>query len=157
MTYQIEKKTLTETPVIFSRRRGELSKLAELLGELLPSVFAYAMEQALPMAGPPYVRYVEQSPAFVTVEAGMPLVSPVSAPADRDDIEVGVLPGGPAASTIHTGPYDTLGEGHVAIDLWMAEQGLASGGSPWEVYLTDPGEVPDPADWQTEIVWPLAQ
>ena len=29
------------------------------------------------------------------------------------------------------------------------------GDGPWEVYLADPGRVPDPADWLTEVVWPL--
>jgi hypothetical protein len=31
----------------------------------------------------------------------------------------------------------------------------AGGGGPWKVYVIDPGEVPDPAQWVTEINWPL--
>ena len=32
-----------------------------------------------------------------------------------------------------------------------------AGGAPWEVYISDPGEVPDPAEWITEIVHPLTE
>jgi len=26
----------------------------------------------------------------------------------------------------------------------------------WEYYLTDPEQQPDPATWQTKVVWPIA-
>jgi len=28
-------------------------------------------------------------------------------------------------------------------------------GAPWESYVTDPADYPDPADWKTEIFWPV--
>jgi AraC family transcriptional regulator len=37
----------------------------------------------------------------------------------------------------------------------MRDQGLSAAGAPWETYLTDPGERPDPATWETEIVQPV--
>ncbi len=38
----------------------------------------------------------------------------------------------------------------------MEENGLRPAGAPWEWYVTDPAEHPDPADWRTEIYWPAA-
>ena len=38
----------------------------------------------------------------------------------------------------------------------MEQNGLAPGGAPWEYYVTDPAAHPDPADWRTEIFWPVA-
>lgn len=66
------------------------------------------------------------------------------------------LPGGAAAVAIHTGPYETLGETHAAIERWLDERKLAAG-APWETYITDPATTPNPAEWQTEIVYPLAR
>ena len=34
---------------------------------------------------------------------------------------------------------------------------LRPGGAPWESYITDPADHPDPKDWRTEIYWPLAR
>ena len=39
---------------------------------------------------------------------------------------------------------------------WGREQGLQrSGDSFWEVYLSDPGREPDPAQWRTQLVQPV--
>ena len=53
--------------------------------------------------------------------------------------------------------YDTLSEAYAALETWMSANGLKPAGDAWEVYLTDPGEVPDQADWQTEINWPVSE
>jgi len=148
---------LSPTPVLYMARRVDRDAVAEVLAELLPAVFQYVMEQGLAMAGPPYVRYVEQSAAFLSIEAGIALVEGPKPPPPELNIEVGELPGGPAATTVHVGPYDTLGDSHMVLDRWMANNGYAATGAPWEVYLTDPGEVPDPKDWMTKILWPAAE
>lgn len=156
MSYSIERSEISETPVLFIRSRVDKTGVAEVLGQSLPTVYGHVMTAGLAMAGPPYVRYLDQSAAFVTLEAGIPLVDTPPAPPADGDIVAGTLPGCVAAVTIHTGPYDTIGAGHEAIDRWMASEGESAGGAPWEIYLTDPADVPDPAEWQTQIVWPLA-
>ena len=65
------------------------------------------------------------------------------------------LPAGPAAVTTHMGPYDTLSNAYGAIETWMEAKGQAPAGAPWESYITDPAEHPDPSNWRTEIYWPL--
>ena len=59
------------------------------------------------------------------------------------------------AATLHVGAYDKLPEAHGAIQQWVEEQGLKTAGAPWESYVTDPGEEPDPKDWKTEVFWPV--
>jgi len=41
------------------------------------------------------------------------------------------------------------------VQQWIADQGLVASGAPWEVYVTDPADYPDPKDWKTEVFWPL--
>lgn len=43
-----------------------------------------------------------------------------------------------------------------AMEAWVLEQGRSPAGAPMEVYLTDPGEHPDPRTGETEVVLPLA-
>ncbi|MEO1056784.1 MAG: GyrI-like domain-containing protein, partial [Actinomycetota bacterium] len=155
MAYEFETRQLTTTPVLYQARRVATDDMATVLAECLPAVFGYVVEQGLAMAGPPYVRYVDTSPAFVSIEGGIPLVETPAPPPSELEIVAGELPAGPALVTVHRGPYDTLGDAHIALDRHMAEHGLTPASPPWEVYLTDPGEVPDPADWLTEVLWPL--
>ena len=61
-----------------------------------------------------------------------------------------------AATTIHTGSYDQLQDAYGAIQQWIEAEGLVADGAPWESYVTDPAEHPDPRDWKTEVFWPLA-
>ena len=152
MSYTIEKKALNETPILFMRKRVTQDQIAAGLGELLPAVFGFAMQRGIALAGPPLCRYRDFTPGGVTLEAGMAVAAAIEG---DGEVRAGSLAGGPVASTIHVGPYDRLHEAHTAIEEWLSSNGLQAGGDPWEVYLTDPGEVPDPSQWQTEVIQPI--
>ena len=152
MNYEISKKQIEETPFLYMRRQVKPDAISEALAEMLVPVFQFATANGIPFAGPPTTRYVSFGPGLVTIEAGMPVAA---APEGEGEILLGKLVGGNVASTIHKGPYDSLNLGYEAIQNWMMENGEESGGAPWEVYITDPGEVPDPAEWLTEIIHPL--
>lgn len=156
MTYDIDTETLQPVPMLCQRRQVGHDDLGTVLAEALPAVFSYVMEVGLSPAGHPFVRYVADSPAFFTIDAGIPLMdAPTTAPPNETGIVVGELPGGLAAVTTHRGPYDDLGAAHAALDRWIDASDFESAGARWELYLTDPGEVPDPADWLTKVCWPV--
>jgi effector-binding domain-containing protein len=87
---------------------------------------------------------------------------------DRPDVEVGVLaarpfepegrvipsmlPGGEAATAVHTGDYAGLGATHGAVRAHLAASGRELAGPCWEIYghwREDPGEL------ETEVFWLL--
>jgi AraC family transcriptional regulator len=147
--------TRTQNPqsVLFIRRKTKASEIAKTLGEILPKVFAHAQAAGIPLAGPPYVRYVTVGRGLMTLEGGMPVAAPARG---EGEIEAGELPGGLVATTTHVGPYEGLQETHAALEAWIeAGEHEAAAGGPWEVYITDPGQVPDPREWRTEVYWPL--
>lgn len=152
MSNQITKKKIDEVPFLYMRKQVKPEEVSTALGSMLPPVFQYATEQGYPFAGYPTTRYVSFGPGLITLEAGMPIAGQ---PQASGEILAGSLVGGNVASIIHQGPYDTLNEAHEALQRWMMENGEESAGPPWEVYITDPGEVPNPADWQTEVIHPL--
>lgn len=152
MSYQITKKTIDETPFLYMKSQTKPEEISNALASMLVPVFQYATTKGIPFVGPPTARYVSFGPGLIALEAGMPVAGPAEG---SDEIMLGSLVGGTVASTIHKGPYDTLNLGHEAIQKWMMENGEEAGGPPWEVYITDPGEVPDPAEWLTEIIHPL--
>ena len=154
MTVEVTRRELAPQAALVIRRRIQATEIAATLAEILPRVFAHAQRAAIPMAGPPFVRYLEMGRGLITLEGGMP----IAAPAGREgDIEPALLPGGTAAYAVHVGQYEKLAETHAAIEAWIEAEGERAGGPPWESYVTDPADHPDPADWRTEVFWPLAR
>jgi AraC family transcriptional regulator len=156
MNYSIAKKELTPQPVLIVRRKVKRSEIAGTIAECLPLVFQYAQQKGIALAGPPLTRYVQSGPGLLTIEAGMPVASSAELdPITARGVIAETLPGGPAAVTMHPGPYDSLSDAYAALEEWIDRQGLAPAGAPWEVYVTDPADYPNPADWKTEIFWPV--
>lgn len=156
-----EIRSLTPSTTIAVRLETTQDQLSAVFNVELPRVAAAIGELGAEMAGPPFARYHHFGPDRVDLEIGAPIaavpagLAPVSG---RPDGVIGAssLPGGEVAVAVHPGPYDTLPATYDRLAAWIASEGRVAGDGPWEVYLTDPGRAPDPADWLTEVVWPLA-
>jgi AraC family transcriptional regulator len=158
MTYSITKNDLSLQPILVARRRVGRSEIAATIGEVLPKIFLYAQKNGIALTGLPFTRYVDVGPGLLTIEPGMRIAA---AGEDLNSIDPEIvsdtLPAGPAASTTHIGSYDKLPDAYAAIQQWIEAEGLVAAGAPWESYVTDPAEYPDPKDWKTEVFWPLAR
>jgi effector-binding domain-containing protein len=125
--------------------------LPEWLGQTFGAVAGFLPAHNSYPVGPPFARYSRRADGLFDVAAGFPVQAPIEG---DGDVEAITLPGGPAATTMHVGPYDDMVPGYQAITDWITSQNAAPVGDPWEVYLSDPGAQPDPAQWQTQIVQP---
>ena len=153
MTFAITKKELLLQPTLVLRRRVKRAEIAATLAQSFGTIFQYAQRTGSVLAGQPFTRFLEWGPGILTIEAGLPVAARANG---EGEITAETLPGGPAATTTHLGPYEGLAEAHAAIQVWIEEQGLSASGKPWETYVTDPADYPDPKDWRTEVFWPLA-
>ena len=149
----IERRELSPVHVLLVRARCARHELSKAIGECLGKAFPYAMQIGAPLAGRPFTRYLSTGPGLFTIEAGCVLASATSG---AGDVEATTLPDGPAVVAMHGGSYDTLSETYAEMERWMEKNGMLPGGAPWESYITDPAEHPDPANWRTEICWPVA-
>ncbi len=154
MNYDITRQPLPASTFLFKRGRCTHADIAKTLGPLLGSVYGFATTTGLELRSPPTTLYVEWGPGMVTMDAGF-FIAAAPATALTDGIQLATLPAGEGAVTIHTGSYDGLPDAHAAMDQFLDEHGLVKDGAAREVYVTDPGEVPDPAQWKTQIVWPV--
>ena len=152
-TPTVERKELQPQAALVVKRRIARTEIAATIAEGLGKTYPYALQNGLAIAGRPFARYSDVGPGLMTIEVGTPLAAPAAGVGDIDAI---TLPGGPAAVAVHMGPYDTLQQTYAAIERWMEQQGVRSGGSPWESYITDPAEHPDPANWRTDVYWPIS-
>jgi AraC family transcriptional regulator len=154
VSVEIEVKDLPAITALVVERRTSREGIAAALAECLPMVFDYAMREGLAIAGRPFARYTTVGLATLVIESGVAIAEPPPNPPDGE-ITVLEIPAGPTAITLHRGPYERLHETYLAVEAWMDEHGFAAAGPSWEVYLTDPGEHPDPETWETEINQPV--
>jgi AraC family transcriptional regulator len=150
----IERRDLPAQPILLVRLRTARHELAAAIAQGVTKVYMYAQKAGLAFAGHPFTRYLSTGPGLLTIEVGFRFAGAV---VGEGEVEAGELQGGPAVVAVHGGPYDQLGETYAAMERWMEKHGLHPGGAAWEHYVTDPAEHPDPADWRTEIYWPVAQ
>jgi AraC family transcriptional regulator len=136
-----------------------MNALRDFFGRAFGAVMGAVQEQHVQLAGPPFALYRGMPTDVVDVEAGFPLAAPApfkSAAGEGEAVVAGTLPAGRAYEAIHIGPYESLQRTYGAISARMQEDGVSPGEAMWEYYLTDPGAEPDPAKWQTLVVWPVA-
>jgi AraC family transcriptional regulator len=151
-TLSIERRELAEQPILSVRSRAGRHEIANAIAEGLGKAFPYTQKNGLALAGRPFARYHSTGPGLFDMEVGIPLSAPATG---EGDVKAGVLPGGLTAVAVHAGPYDQLSETYAALERWIEANGLRIAGAPWESYITDPMDHPDPADWRTEVYWPV--
>ena len=151
-SYEITTESLTAQPTLTMRFEVAPQQLAAKFAEVLPAVFGHAVGGGGAPAGQPFARYHGEHDGKLDVEAGVPTMTPGRS---GDGISVSELPAGEAAVTTHVGPYDGLGAAHQALTRWAKDNGRQAAGGAWEVYVSDPGEEPDPTKWETRVFLPL--
>lgn len=134
------------------------------LAHRIPEVFGRVAALGVAPAGPPFLKYnVIDMERRLDVEAGVPIAEAGIA---DGDLFSAVLPAGRYASYVHLGsPDELIGATALLLD-WASAAGLrwdlapTPDGDRWgcrlESYRTDPREQPDPAKWQTELAFRLA-
>ena len=134
------------------------------IADRLPEVFAWLAERGIEPVGPPFFRYLRIDMATtMDIEVGVPVAAPVEG---GGDVHAGVLPGGRYASATYVGHFQGLVGATAELLAWADAEGLAwdrrdsPEGERWgarlEVYHTDPRAEPDPAKWETELLFRLA-
>jgi AraC-like DNA-binding protein/effector-binding domain-containing protein len=158
MEYEITRQELAAQPVLVVRRQVRRAEIAATIGAALPKVFLHAQQRGLAIAGYPITRYVETSVGLITFETGMRVAAhggDWTVAHGQGEVLAETLPAGPAATTIHFGPYDQLQDAYAAVEEWIVANGFRQNGAPWEAYLNDPADHPNPQDWKTAVYWPF--
>ncbi|MEU9983913.1 GyrI-like domain-containing protein [Streptomyces sp. NPDC050856] len=152
-----------EQPYVFMRRSVRMDGFGEV-ADRLPELLGWLAARDIAVAGAPFFRFNTVDLGGVSeVEAGLPVLAP---PRPEGDVGVAVLPAGRYATLTHIGHPDQLFGAITTLRKWADEQGLewdmreVDGVERWgcriETYRTDPRVQPDPARWETELAFRLA-
>lgn len=150
-TYEVERRDLAAQQVAVERATLTVPEIPAFLGQAYREVAAFLCLRGSGPAGPPFARFHQLGPGRFEVEAGFPSAG---GGAGEDRVEMLTLPAGPAARTMHVGPYDEMEGAYAALSGWVRQHGGEPSGDAWEVYFSDPDEETDPATWRTEVVQP---
>jgi effector-binding domain-containing protein len=153
--YDVGIKELPAQRVVAVRTTTAMDRIGETLQAGWGQVFGALGASGAAPSGPPFAIYYHMSAESneVEFEACVPTTADIAAPAP---IVVRDEPAMTAAVTLHKGPYDQVGGAYEALQAWVAAEKRQIAGPPREIYLTDPQQVPDPADYLTEVQWPIA-
>jgi effector-binding domain-containing protein len=147
--YTVATTRIVARPTAVVRGKVPLTEVGGFVAHAFGSVAAYLERLDVAMAGMPYGRFRHLGDGEFEVEAGFPVATPIE---PEGEVEPSSLPGGPAVSTWHLGPYDRVGPAYEAVLGWIERHGYEPEGPAWEVYYTDPHLQPDPREWRTEVV-----
>lgn len=154
-----------EQPYVAIRREVTMQEIGPTLPPLIGELFGWLESKGIEPAGPVFWRYlVIDMEARLEIDVAIPVATTVIG---EGDVISDVLPAGRYAVLLHTGPYDELMAVTAGLLAWAEKKGLVwdkwpagSKGEAWrariETYFTDPAEEPDPAKWETELAFKLA-
>jgi effector-binding domain-containing protein len=131
----------------------KLSELPLFFGRALTVVAGELERQGVKPSGPPVSFYEGVAADKVDVTVGFPVDQAV---APSHGVRTVTLPGGRAVQTVHAGPYDRLHATYAELGQWFITQELAPAEVMWEQYVVGRDVEPDPARWQTLIIYPIA-
>jgi effector-binding domain-containing protein len=148
--YEIVDRAVQPTAVI--RVQCKQAELSATLATIFPEVIGSVQESGAKMAGMPFTLYHSMDGDLLDLEAGIPVVKAFEG---KGRVKGSQLPAGRTLMTWHSGPYDQLPSAHETLRQHAAQQKLVPRAGIWEYYWTDPGMVPDPAKWKTQLFLPV--
>ncbi|HEY3510105.1 GyrI-like domain-containing protein [Kribbella sp. NPDC051137] len=150
-TYEVVEELRKEQPTAVVSATLAVPDIGAWLGKAYGTVASTILAQGAAPAGAPFARYHPLGDGRFDVQAGFPVTAALT---PTNDVQAATLPAGPAAATVHIGPYDTMEPAYGALTQWITTHNASPIGDPWEIYYSDPGTHPDPNTWRTEIVQP---
>ena len=154
MPYEVVVKDLPAQHVAVVREHTAMATIGEDIAGGFATLGAAVGKAGATMTGAPFLvmHDVIDEETSGDIELCFPLAGAFEG---EGEVRGEELPAVTVASTIHRGPSDEVGPAYHTLTGWIQEHGHEVAGPPREVYLTDPQETPDPADYLTEVEFPI--
>lgn len=135
------------------------SNISSTMAKQYGSIGAYMAQNQIAMHGMPFTIYQEMNmnEGTVIMSNGIPVSQKIDIN-DDSGILCGFIPKTKVLKTTLKGNYTNLSEAWKKAMEHVAKNNLThSDLKPFEIYTNDPGQVPNPADWITEIYIPIIE
>ncbi len=126
--------------------------ISKKMSGLYKDLMVFVARSDLSMTNRPIAIYHQVDDKQVVFEVGIPVDKEVQG---AGKIQCKTMPAGNNVVADYYGSYDTLEDGHNAIQQWLERYRRTLRGYPWEIYVTDPTTEQDPNKWLTRIFYPV--
>lgn len=141
---------LPERSALIAEATCKHSELGQKIGELFELITSTNPEAE--MVDAHCVIYRAWLPEECDIEAVLPVRADT---VPQGGIKLRVYPAERAVMGTHVGHYRGLADAWREYWEEVSRCGFEVSGSPWDRYVTDPGDEPDPAGWVTELYVPV--
>ncbi|WP_067864527.1 MerR family transcriptional regulator [Nocardia shimofusensis] len=152
----IEYRALPSTRVLAVREVVAKPDIDRWCAAAYPRIYAAIARSGSAPAGPAGATYpldyFADDAAEVLAYVPVPRGEAIPAAAGLELVE---LPAHRAAIALHRGSFDEIDRTYGALGTHVAEHDRALSEPVREIYLAGPGDTADPADYRTEICWPV--
>jgi effector-binding domain-containing protein len=154
MPYEVQVKKVPAQHVAAVNKHTSIATIGRDIQEGMAAIWAAIAPKGIQVSGPPFLLMHDaiDEETGGDIEVCVPVPEPF---AGEDGVYGREVEATTAATTVHRGPYDEVGPAYHMLTGWVQEHGHEIAGPPREVYLTDPQETSDPADYLTEIQFPI--
>ena len=129
--------------------------IARAIGAAYGQIGLFLKAGGLNQAGAPLTITRKYDAAGYAFDAAIPVDRlPTSLVPAESPVQVRQTYAGPALRVVHTGSYRNLHATYEKLMAYAAVNGYETGGDPWEVYASDPGNTPE-EQLKTEIYLPV--
>jgi len=142
---------------MYTTAATSLGDIGVKMGPMMGKVSSFIQQYKITMAGMPFTIYNEWDEVNGTVifSTAIPINERIIV--FEGDVLCGYMEPLVAVKTVLKGNYTNLAEAYQKAQEYVAQNNLVAdpGKKMFEVYSTDPGSVPNPAEWLTEIYVPI--
>jgi effector-binding domain-containing protein len=133
-----------ESPYLYVEGESpmEPQAISDEMGRCFARVREFMETHGIAAAGHPLAVYHEHDPEQLTFRAGIAVSSEALLSAG-DEVRADCTPAGRVLSFTHVGPYATLRDDYADMMAFAQREGFEIAAPTWEVYIDDPGEVPE--------------
>ena len=145
-------------PYVYIIDSCKLSDISTKLGEVYGEIYHFLASQGTMSINQPFAKYLRfphktGDENKVVLQAGAFMETEIET---EGRLQIGFTSEGKTLQASHFGVYETAGLTHDDMKKYCNDNGYTIKGSAYEMYITDPSLEPNPANWETKVIYELA-
>lgn len=143
---------------MYNTTSANMNSIADRMGDMMGQVMGFMTANNIAMSGKPFTLYnaIDEANGTVIFSTCIPVRDRVITP-EGSTVVCGFMEPVTALKTTLKGNYDNLSKAYAKAQEYLTINNMTAHPTAkmFEVYVTDPGEVPNPANYVTEVYIPV--